>query len=34
MVKNLPTDAEDTVLALIQEDSTCRGATKPVGHKC
>ena len=33
MVKNLPASARDTpVLSLVQEDSTCHRATKPVCH--
>ena len=30
VVKNLPANAEDMVGSLIQEDSTCLGATKLV----
>ena len=30
---NLPTDAGDTGLILVWEDSTCLGATKPVLHR-
>ena len=32
VVKNPPANAGDTVRALVQEDPTCRGATKPVHH--
>ena len=32
LVKNLPANAGDTGSSLIQEDSTCHGATKPVCH--
>ena len=32
VVKNLPSNAGDTVQSLIQEDRTCCGATKPVCH--
>ena len=32
VVKNPPADARDTVLALVREDPTCRGAAKPVRH--
>ena len=32
VVKNLPSNAGDTVQSLIQEDPTCCGATKPVCH--
>ena len=33
--KNLPVSAGDTrVHSLVQEDSTCHGATKPIGHSC
>ena len=31
-VKNPPANAGDTGLSLVQEDPTCRGATKPVRH--
>ena len=32
VVKNPPANAGDTVRALVREDLTCRGATKPVRH--
>ena len=32
VVKNPPAKAGDTVRALVREDPTCRGATKPVSH--
>ena len=32
VVKNLPANAGDTVRSLLREDSTCRGATKPMHH--
>ena len=32
VVKNLPANAGKHVRALIQEDPTCHGATKPVCH--
>ena len=32
VVKNPPTKAGARVQALVQEDPTCRGATKPVRH--
>ena len=32
VVKNPPTNAGDTVRALVREDPTCLGATKPVRH--
>ena len=32
VVKNLPANAGDTVRALVREDPTCCGATKPVHH--
>ena len=31
-VKNPPVNSGDTVQALVREDPTCRGATKPVHH--
>ena len=31
-VKNPPAHAGDTVQALVREDPTCRGATKPMRH--
>ena len=37
MVKNSPCNAGDMgswTGSLVQEDSTCRGVTKPVHHKC
>ena len=30
--KNPPANAEDMGSALVQEDPTCRGATKPMRH--
>ena len=30
VVKNLPADAGTRVRSLVQEDPTCRGATKPM----
>ena len=33
VVKNPPANAGDTVWALVREDPTCRGATKPMSHK-
>ena len=32
VVENLPANAATRVRALVQEDPTCRGATKPVRH--
>ena len=32
VVKNLPANAGDMVRSLVQEDPTCRGATKPMHH--
>ena len=32
VVKNPPANAGDMVLALVREDPTCHGATKPVHH--
>ena len=32
VVKNPPANVGDMVQSLIQEDPTCCGATKPVGH--
>ena len=32
VVKSLPANAGDTGLALVWEDLTCCGATKPVCH--
>ena len=32
VVKNLPANAGVVVQALVQEDPTCCGATKTVGH--
>ena len=32
MVKNPPTKAGEAVQSLIQEDPTCRGATKPMRY--
>ena len=32
LVKNLPANAGTWVQALVQEDPTCCGATKPVCH--
>ena len=32
VVKNPPANAGDMVQALVQEDPTCHGATKPVSH--
>ena len=32
VVKNPPANAGDTVQALVREDPTCRGATKPIRH--
>ena len=32
VVKNLPANAGDTGSALVQEDPTCCGATKPMHH--
>ena len=32
VVKNLPANAEDTGSVLVQEDPTCRRASKPVHH--
>ena len=32
VVKNLPANAGTRVQALVREDPTCRGATKPVRH--
>lgn len=32
VVKNPPANAGDQVWSLVQEDSTCPGATKPVSH--
>ena len=32
VVKNLPDSAGDTGFALVWEDPTCCGATKPVRH--
>ena len=32
VVKYLPANAGDTVRALVWEDPTCHGATKPVYH--
>ena len=32
VVENPPANAGDTVRALIWEDPTCRGATKPMHH--
>ena len=31
-VKNLTANTGDTVRSLVQEDSTCHGAAKPMGH--
>ena len=31
-MKNVPANAGDMVQSLVQEDSTCRGAAKPVRH--
>ena len=30
--KNLPASAGEAGSILVQEDSSCRGATKPIGH--
>jgi len=32
VVKNLPANAGDMVLSLVQGDSTCHGTSKPVCH--
>ena len=32
VVENLPAKAGDTVQALVWEDPTCCGATRPVSH--
>ena len=32
VVKNPPANSGDTVQALVREDPTCRGATKPAHH--
>ena len=32
VVENLPANAGDTGLALVWEDPTCRGATRPMSH--
>ena len=32
VVKNPPANARDRGSSLVQEDPTCRGATKPVLH--
>ena len=32
VAENLPANAGDTVRALVWEDPTYRGATKPVSH--
>ena len=32
VIKNLPANAGDTVQSLVQEDPTCRRATKPMRH--
>ena len=32
VVKNLPANAGTQVRALVREDPTCHGATKPVRH--
>ena len=32
VVKNPPANAGDRVRALVREDPTCRGATKPASH--
>ena len=32
VVKNPPANAGDMVRALVREDPTCRGATKPMHH--
>ena len=32
VVKNLPANAGTQVWSLVQEDPTCRGATKPMCH--
>ena len=34
VVKNPPANAGDTAQALVREDPTCHGATKPVSHNC
>ena len=34
VVKNPPVNAEDKGLIPGLENSTCRGATKPVRHNC